>query len=274
MNKVRHDINEEIDLGKVIRTIWDSKFLIVITILFFAGVGYYYGIKQPIIYESKVTLRIPKKDLFGKYYNFFYFKENGQMSSPAKLYFKELHLLLVSRDNLNSFKKKNNYKSNLSFRGPALNTDQTVKVYTLTFQKPLDAKKFLNDYILYTSEISLNELKRKIEYNLQSQIIRYDEAIEIAENISEEFEYNSKEVNNSLPLYSRNIKVLNIERKHLNKKMESLKNIKVSYNPIFDSPTGGSSKGRSINSFVFYGVILGSFLSLFIVFIRYNLKRS
>ena len=60
-------LDDEIDLKKIIISLWKEKFLILIITLIFVVVGYFYGILKPKVYQTNFILRDAPDSEFGRY---------------------------------------------------------------------------------------------------------------------------------------------------------------------------------------------------------------
>jgi LPS O-antigen subunit length determinant protein (WzzB/FepE family) len=63
--------DDEIDLGEIIKTLWNEKILILSISFFFMVAGYVYGALQPKIYKTEITIREAPSSLFEAYQAFF-----------------------------------------------------------------------------------------------------------------------------------------------------------------------------------------------------------
>jgi LPS O-antigen subunit length determinant protein (WzzB/FepE family) len=288
--------SNEINLEESIKLIWKNKILVLfITIVF----GLLACLYKFILYEefrSNVSLKSPPSQLFISY-NFF--RNNEQYNYYDKFNY-DLDLNLLSKDNLDEFisqsKIKNEYYSKIKFfkfkkkysssLDEAQNLEEKKKIsyiansYFLIFPKEIQGDILLDNYIKFTKNKTLIELKKNIKEELEYSLLKYNAHLNIALdlNLMEPagfFGQPFKVENQDLSLFSRGTKVLSQEIILINKLYKKLDNNLFDYNHILEKP----SKPQIVESFgthvyLLLGLTIGFFLSLMIVFIKNIFKKE
>jgi LPS O-antigen subunit length determinant protein (WzzB/FepE family) len=281
--------SNEINLEESIKLIWKNKILVLfITIVF----GLLACLYKFILYEefrSKVSLKSPPTQLFSSYNAF-----NAQYNYYDRFNY-DLNLNLLSEDNLDEFisqsKIKNEYYSKIKFfkfkkkysssLEEAENLEEKKKVsYFLIFPKEIQGDILLDNYIKFTKNKTLIELKKNIKQELEYSLLKYNAHLNIALdlNLIEPagfFGQPFKVENQDLSLFSRGIKVLSQEIILINNLYKKLDDNLFDYDHILEKP----SKPRIAGSFgthvyLLLGLTIGFFLSLMIVFIKNIFKKE
>ena len=288
--------SNEINLEESIKLIWKNKILVLfITIVF----GLLACLYKFILYEefrSIVSLRSPPSLLFTSYNSF---RNNGQYNYYDKFNY-DLDLNLLSKDNLDEFisqsKIKNEYYSKIKFfkfknkysssLDEAQNLEEKKKIsyiassYFLIFPKEIQGDILLDNYIKFTKNKTLIELKKNIKEELEYSLLKYNAHLNIALdlNLIEPagfFGQPFKVENQDLSLFSRGTKVLSQEIILINNLYKKLDDNLFDYNHILEKP----SKPRIAESigthvYLLLGLTIGFFLSLMIVFIKNIFKKE
>lgn len=178
--------DDEINLSEIILYFWKQKFLILFFSLTFLVAGFIYGMLQPKIYETDVTLRNTPETLFFKYN--LYLQEKFEKSFD-----KELKLNLLSFDNLLEFIEKNNkineLKSSLKENNIDIRKYFEEKLilkknkYTFSFEKSFQGEDFLNDYVIFTKQKTEKIFKEQLITTINNKINYYKQNLKIAEKI-------------------------------------------------------------------------------------------
>ena len=118
--------DDEIDLGEIIKTLWNEKILILSISLVFVVMGYVYGALQPKIYKTEIILREASPSLFEAYRPFFSTRQQDiarQFNDDFKLNLSSIDILVqfveetnTINDLKNDLKEKNISPRNY-FRG-------------------------------------------------------------------------------------------------------------------------------------------------------------
>lgn len=290
--------SNEINLKEYIKLIWKDKILVLfITIVF----GLLACLYKFILYEefrSKISLKSPPPQLFSRFDNIS-FINGSQYTYYDKLNY-ELDLYLLSEDNFEEFfsqsKIKSEYYSKIKFfkfkkklsssLEEIQNFEEKKKIgyiassYYLIFPKEIQGDILLDNYIKFTKNKILFELKKNIKKELEATLIKYNAHLNIARdlNLIEPagfFGQPFKVENQDLSLFSRGTKVLDQEIILLNSIYKNLDNELFDYNHILEKP----SKPQIVGSFgthvyLLLGLTIGFFLSLMIVFIKNIFKKE
>ena len=301
----RSILDTEVDLRKILIQLWKEKILILFVCLAFMVVGYVYGIFQPKIYKTEIIIRYAPSSLFEPYRSFLNLakeqqkQQQQQQQGIATLFNNEFELNLLSLDNITQFVEKNNeigvFKSYLNkenidarkyfkerFKLVPNQKNNIANRYSLTFQKPLPGEQFLNGYIIFikqqTMEIFKQQLTQMIvnEINVHKQNLVFAEIINLENPILKSMNegntnYNSNE---SAPLFYKGTKVLSQKLVYLNQLLNQTKDLTLAYDPILEKASVPSLISTSNPSLTFaaIGFLLGVFLSLIIILISFVKK--
>lgn len=296
----RSILDTEVDLRKILIQLWKEKILILFVCLAFMVVGYVYGTFQPKIYKTEIIIRYAPSFLFEPYRSFLNLtKEQQQQQDIATLFNNEFKFNLLSLDNITQFVEKNNeigvFKSYLNkenidarkyfkerLKLVPNQENNIANRYSLTFQKPLPGEQFLNGYIIFikqqTMEIFKQQLTQMIvnEINVHKQNLVFAEIINLENPILKSMNegntnYNSNE---SAPLFYKGTKVLSQKLFYLNQLLNQTKDLTLAYDPILEKASVPSLISTSNPSLTFaaIGFLLGVFLSLIIILISFVKK--
>ena len=291
--------SDEINLSEIFLYLWKKKFLIISLSLTFLIAGFVYGLLQPKIYKTEVSLRATPESLFVKHN--LYLKKKFEI-----IFDRELKLNLLSLDNLIEFVEKNNQinefkatlkKKNIDVREYFKKKFSLEKnKYTLRFEKILPGEDFLNDYIIFTKQKTEAMFKEQLISILDSKINYYKQNLKIAEKINLQnpilksmIEANNGYViftteeadalttrNYSFPslakepatLFYDGTKVLSQKLIYLNELKNDVSNLRLNYNFFIDKSSPPYPVSKSILFFLIAGFLVGLSISLIIIFIR------
>ena len=286
----------EINLEESIKLIWKDKILVLFITIIFGLLACLYKFSLYEEFSSKVSLKSPPAQLF---INFNTFINNGQYDYYDKFNY-DLDLNLLSEDNLEEFisqsKIKNEYYSKIKFfklkkkysssLDETKNFEEKKKIsyipnsYSLIFPKEIQGDILLDNYIKFTKNKTLIELKKNIKEELEYSILKYNAHLNIALdlNLIEPagfFGQPFKVENQDLSLFSRGTKVLGQEIILLNTLYKKLDNDLFNYNHILEKPSKPKIVGSIVTHvYLLLGLTIGFFLSLMIVFIKNLLKKE
>ena len=288
---------DDIDLLELLRKIYKEKVLLIFVSLLFMVMGYVYGLLQPKIYKTTVLLREAPSYLFlnlrpGATKQSFF---NAQLFPLAKDFDNEFKIILSSSEYLTRFIEQNNktneFKLNYKNKNIEIKKNLKKKVeiklvlekdssfqYTVTYPEHLAVDQFLNDFIFFAKEETEALIKKQTEYYINNEIRKYKDNLEIAKKINLENlvpdRYYSYDSNEDFALFSRGTKVLSYQIADLNQRLIENKKLKLDYNPILgkESSTTLISKSPLVLGAIFF--VLGLFLSLMLIFIRFSLKNQ
>ena len=283
--------DDDIDLREIILTLWKEKYLILIITLVFTAAGYIYGTLQPKVYQTTITLRNAPVLMFKKYESFLSaFSSQQQQITVSSSYNQNLKLNLISLDNLvnfveqnkkidefKSYLKTNNIKTSAYFRGKFQQVADKKKLtdqYTLNFSIQLPGTEFLNDYIIFTKQVSVDEFKKQLKKIILNEIEIYDQNLKIAKKINLEnpilksFAEGNSVVNEPQALFYKGSKVLSQQKFYLEKKLKEIDNYTFNYNPILEQASNPTLATKSPSNFMVTAFALGLFFSFIVIFIR------
>ena len=297
MKKNNSYLEDEIDLREIIKTLWHEKILILSISLIFMIAGYVYGALQPKIYKTEIVLREVPSSLFLVYQPFFSSQQQQQPQQPQQPPLQDIarqlndnfKLNLSSLDTLVQFVEEtntiNDFKNhlkekNISARNyfkekfkPAIDKKIQNK-YSLTYLQPLAAEAFLNNYIIFTWQQSLNILKKQLTQIIINEINNHQQQLEIAKKINLEnpilqsMGEGQNIINEPQSLFYNGSKILTLKINYLNELLNKTKNLTLDYNPILEQASSGSLISKSPTFYAVAALFLGLFFSLMIVFIR------
>ena len=284
--------DDEIDLGEIIKTLWNEKILILSISFFFMVAGYVYGALQPKIYKTEITIReTPSSFLFEFYRPFFSTKQQG----AVKQFNDNFNLTLLSLDTLVQFVEEtntiNDFKNYLKekkisyrnyFKGkfePVVDNKNISNKFTLTYSQPLPGETFLNNYILFAAQQTMTIFKQQLTQIIINEINIHQYHLEIAKKFELEnpillsmadgrIVFNEPDA-----LFYKGTKVLTQKIIYLNKLLNEIKNLSIDYNPILDQASSGSLITKSPIIYALASLLSGLFFSLIIVFIRSTMQR-
>jgi LPS O-antigen subunit length determinant protein (WzzB/FepE family) len=290
---------DDIDLLEFLRKIYKEKVLLVSVSLLFMVIGYVYGFLQPKIYKTTVLLREAPPYLF--HFNLrpsaqpLQFSFNAQPFSLAKDFDKEFKIILSSSEYLSRFiaqnNKTNEFKLNHKNKNIEIkkNLKEKVKIilgqekdssfqYTVTYPEHLAVDQFLNDFISFAKEETEVLFKKQREHLINNEIRKYKDNLEIAKKINLEnptqYGYYSYDLHEDSALFNRGTKVLTYQIADLNLMLSESNTLKLHYNPILEKESSPTliSKSPLVLGAIFF--LLGLFLSLLLIFIRFLLKNQ
>jgi len=213
------------------------------------------------------------------------------------LFFNSLKAKLSSTDNLESFleqsKEFDNFKVFLKERNITVKqyftkdrfgtiTDKKQQVsneFFLNFNKELDGVTFLNNYVEFTKNKVINEVRNVLKIKLLVAIDKHDNAFEIANQIKLEVPIlksmtsGSSVVNEPSSLFYLGTQVLSQQSKYFKKLLLDLESDKLNFDVILDK----ASPARTIDNNLFrtwMGSVFGFFFSLVVIFFKFLLKKN
>jgi hypothetical protein len=155
-------------------------------------------------------------------------------------------------------------------------TEDKVIKFFLIFPKELDGVTFLEDYVKYTNNKTLNFFKKDIKISLEYQVLRLESALKIAKilNIENPILLSDKSDNQSPKLVNEpnsliffGSKVLSYNLNFIKDSLYDLENFQSNFDIIIDKPSKPISVVRN-SLYVLVGSTLGFILSLLIIFIK------
>jgi len=220
-NNNSYSVNDEIDLGALIRFLWKEKILILFISAICALLSYLYGSLQHQDFRTEITLKNPPPQLFDSYnfkletsssYNFKFDlnKESGNNNNndsnnhnvQLAQFVGDFNLNFLSLDNVESFlaqsKEFDNFKAFLKSRnstapeyfknkkfGQIEEKNKTIlNKYFLVTPKELDGVIFLNGYAEFIKKKTIIEFKENLKFKIKNSINVHNQALEIAKKIN------------------------------------------------------------------------------------------
>jgi LPS O-antigen subunit length determinant protein (WzzB/FepE family) len=152
--------------------------------------------------------------------------------------------------------------------------------YYLVFTKELDGNILFNNYVEFIKKKTVFELKKNLKLSIEIKIIDYQRALEKAKVLDLENpilisrKAGNQTVEEPVSLFYLGNKVLSQNIIHLKKMALQLENDQFNYNPILDKASQPKTISKSNINFVFYGIFLGIFFSILVIFLRHVLQNK
>jgi LPS O-antigen subunit length determinant protein (WzzB/FepE family) len=288
----------------IILFLFTTVFCVVVT----AGIGFFYS--QPKL-ETSIVLKDPPIDLFEFYKPYLSInpKKNTDKNSNSNLYFSDEQGLLIERyinnfftnfrsnDNLSSYIeiskeiqdykkliKKNNLDDNLILRSLKIEESKyrgkiLYNKFNFYYPDKLDGKVFLNNYVLYTKDKTLNEYSNTLKSIIINSLSLYEDQLKIAKKINLQQPILKQEytviINEPDVLFYRGAKVLEEQIDQHKKILLLLTNVKLDYNPVLDKALFESSSSPTLYIYMLCGFVFGVFLFFFVIYFRdFVLKKN
>jgi LPS O-antigen subunit length determinant protein (WzzB/FepE family) len=253
--------------------------------------AYFYALLKSPKLETVITLKNPPKQIFEPY-NLFDIDNNN--NKIFEQFISDFKLNLLSLDNLENFieesREFDNFKGYLKSRNISVkqyfsdNKFSEVKEkniiipnkYFLNHLKELDGDIFLNKYVEFIKKKTIVEIKNNLKLTLLNTINNHQEALEIAKKIQLENPIikttnHQYQVTEPKALFYKGTKVISENLNYLNKRMIKLENDQFNYNIILQKALTLKNP-TSLPLYFVLGLILGSFLSLIIIYLKNILK--
>ena len=274
--------DHEIDLKELILTIWKEKYLILIFSLIFSVLGYIYGTHQSKVFQATATLREAPEYVFERFQP--YQLENQNQSLSSKNFNKEFKYKLQSLSNIIKFveqnEKLNEFKSFINKSG--INIDSYFKgksrikyikeedtfIYTLNFSKPLPGPQFLNDYIIFTFQMTSDFIKKEQIKNITYKIKTLKPYIENAKTQLENLSGRSDALNESYMFFLKNYDYFSQELISLEGRLSEMKDFSIDYNPIVSKSSAVKQISKSNFYFMTVGFVIGLIFLILTLIIR------
>ena len=292
-------IDDEIDLRDLIRKLWKEKILILFISIIFGLLGCFYQLLKPDEFISEITLKNPPTQIFEPYniYNITLNNNNknnnNNNNNIAEQFISNFKLNFLSLDNLQSFVEESrefdNFKRHLKLRNISAKEYFVDKIgvvkekniiipnkYFLNHTKELDGAIFLNKYVEFINKKTIVELKNVLKLTILNNINIHSEALEIAKKIQLENPFikvtsQHQAVIEPEALFYKGSKVLSETLYYFNKKLIKLENDQFNYNTISEKALTLKNP-KSLPLYFVFGLILGLFLSLAIIYLKITLK--
>jgi LPS O-antigen subunit length determinant protein (WzzB/FepE family) len=290
--------DDEKDLRDLIKKLWKEKILILSISIICGLLGYFYALLKPQVFETEIIFKKLPAQIFEPYnlYNNNNSNNNNNNNNNIDVQFiSDFKLNFLSLDNLQSFieesREFDNFKRYLKIRNISAKEYFRNKIgevkdkniilsnkYFLNHTKELDGAIFLNKYVEFTKKKTIVEFKNVLKLSFLNAIDNHQVALNIAKKIQLENPIintmgQQQLFNESENLFYKGTKVLAENLIYLNKKIIKLENDQFNYNIILQEPLILKKKVSMSSSLHFvFGLILGLFLSLGIIFFKSILK--
>jgi LPS O-antigen subunit length determinant protein (WzzB/FepE family) len=281
--------DDEIDFLIFLNLLWKQKFFILFFSLIFAALGFFYSLssnyflKKNKVSETTFYLRDAPAYLFTKYKYFLKLNESLAISfnNEFKSNLENLDILLEFYSQYN----KNNFSNReIFYIEKVKNQKEVVKnqQYKLIHKTKDDQKEFLKDYIFFIKHETEKNLKEKIKVEIENIINLNTLKLQIAEKIF----LNKPFINTNgfMTFYESNdfflkgSEMLYIEIEYYRNLLKENDQLKLDYNPILVDPKlslyNQNSLTKSPVYHVSFGMFLGFFLSIFIIYFKIMTKNN
>ena len=286
--------DDEIDLGNIIKSLWKEKILILSISIICGLLSYFYALSKPTELRVEITLKNPPTQIFEPYNLFNVNNNNNNNNNIAGQFISDFKLNLLSLDNVENFIKESrefdNFKGYLKSRNISVEQhfidykfgevkEKNIIIlnkYSLNHSKELDGAIFLNKYVEFIKKKTIVEFKNNLKLTLLNTINNHQEALEIAKKIQLENPIikttnQGQVVNEPEALFYKGTKVISENLNYLNKRLIKLENDQFNYNIISQKAL---TLKNPINLPLYFalGLILGSLLSLIIIYLKNIIK--
>ena len=300
-------VDDEIDLGVLIKSLWREKILILSISIICALTGYLYASYQPQEFKSEIKLKNPPSQLFEPY--IFYNNNNNNnininnninninnSSNITAQFISDFKLNFLSLDNLQSFTEESrefdNFKGYLKSRNTSAKKYFANKIdevkeknlvipdkYFLVFTKELDGDNFLINYAEFTKKKTLFEIKKILKLSIENKISKLDNSLQNAKliNLENPIVTSGNQINikdEPGETFYKGSKILSQEIIQSKRLLIKLENDQFDFEIISDKPLKSLFKEMSNLLYTVIGLTIGLFLSLGIIFFKDILKTN
>jgi LPS O-antigen subunit length determinant protein (WzzB/FepE family) len=296
-------IDDEIDMGDLIKSLWREKILILSVSIICGLAGYLYAFFQPQKFKTEIILNNPPPQLFEPYNDIFNNKNknmnnnnNNYNGNITEQFNSDFRLNFLSLDNLQSFTEesrefdsfKEYLKSrNISAKKYFVNKINEVKEkklistnkYFLVFTKELDGDIFLNNYAQFIKKKTISNIKKNFQLSIENKITKLENALENAKLINLENPIlrslnQNQVINEPEDLFYKGSKILSQEIIFLKRLLIKLENDQFNFDFISEKPLNSLIKEISNLGYFTIGLMLGLFLSLVIIYFKLILRNN
>ena len=298
---------DDIDVAEVIKWLWKEKNIILsISLIFFVS-AYIYIYSLPKKYQTVIVLREIPQTLFSKFDNVIKLQQQQQQQQQnnfSLLLDKNFNEQLNSMSNLDKFynqkknksfddylKKKNisakdyfyNRGSNSNFGNLKEIRNKIIKnKYYLNFPEELKGGQFLNEYVIFTFQNSLQHIKNEMLLQITDKKSYFDQILKVSKklNLKESFLRENPPIqklseDDIAKILSNRPEVIQFQINYLEKLMIEVNNLNLKFDPILDK----ASRPVRINaqSPLKYGILfsmVGFIFSLIYLAIRKIIKNT
>jgi LPS O-antigen subunit length determinant protein (WzzB/FepE family) len=293
--------DNEIDLSEIIKLLWKEKILILSISIICGLLGYFYAFLKPQEFVTEIKLKNPPIQIF-EHYNLFnnnsnFYNNNNNNNNNNNLaaqFISDYKLNFLSLDNLDRFLEKNrefdNFKEHLNLKNISVKyyfsgekfgevKEKNIIIpnkYFLVHTKELDGGTFFNNYAEFIKKITITEFKHNLKLTLLNTIIIYEEALVISKKIQLENPIikslgQEQVLTEPEALFYKGSKVLSENLINLNNRLIKLENDQINFDIILQNSLT-SKTTKNLPLYFVFGLILGLFLSLAIIYLKNILK--
>ena len=287
-------VDDEIDLADFIKSLWRGKILILTISIICGLAGYLYASFQPQMFKTEIQLKNPPPQLFESYS--LIFNNNNNSKTLAAQFISDYKLNFFSLDNLQSFveesRELDDFKAYLKSRNFSVKKYFANKIsevreknliipnkYSLVFTKEINGDIFLNNYVQFIKKKTVLEIKEFLKTLIESRIILYEVSLEKAKLINLEnpvlmpMDSKYQVVNEPDELFYKGSKIISLEIISLKRLLTKLEKDQFNFAIVSDKAFKSPVETMSNLSHILYGLMLGIFLSLGIIFFKSILKK-
>ena len=275
--------DDEIDLLTLLKLLWEKKTFILCFSLISFALGFFYFLGSTKFFkgskvETTIFLREALPYLFDKYKEF-------SKRNLASSFNNEFIINFEDPSNLSEFYsqfKKNNFSEKedkvFYIKKKKVNEKSGVFInseYNLIHEVNYDPSKFIDDYIFFIKNKTEKYFKEALKIEIENLISVYTHNLQIAEKISLKepiarqpafFIYSGNEI------FYKGTEVLSLEIQYYKNVLQAVDQLKLDYKPlIMVSKLNPTNQNISTNTPVYYGffgMVLGFFLSIFIIYLK------
>ena len=299
-----HLVDDEIDLGDIIKSLWREKVLILFISIICGLASYLYASFQPQEFKAEITLRDPPPQLFEVYALIFNNNNNNNNNNNiiinnkiAEQFISDFKLNLLSSDSLQGFVEESsefdNFKRYLKSRNISAKKYLENKItevkeknlivpnkYFFVFTKELDGDIFLNNYVQFIKKKTIFEIKKILKLSIENKITLYENSLEKAELINladpilRSMNQTNQVVNEPNDLFYKGSKILSQEITYLKRLLIKLENDQFNYEIISNKSLNSPVKKMLNLKYFAIGLMFGLLLSLGIIFFKTILKNN
>ena len=291
-------VENEIDLRKLIKIFWQNKFLFLIISISCTLVVFLIVINSPKYYKAEIVIKDPPMELFYKYdvflpKNLQTLHINGRLvdNSYFSIFNNEFNKNLLSTDNLENFINQNgrydNFKAllksknispsdyfyNKNFGNSNIKSEKNKSGFFVILNNEKEADDFLLEYINFSKNITIANLKKEIVNHLLYKIYIYEENLNLAKSINLE---KSLMIipNQDESSFLNGTMILSLQIKFYKKKLKELENESFHYDLTSAEKKSKLFSKRPIFLDFLVGLVFGFILFTIIIFSKNILKKN
>ena len=276
---------DKINSYQLLKIFKKEKILILAVSSLIAILFFVYGLTIPKQFIISTNLQTISKYTFYKYHNIIInlSKKNfqGSTSISSLDVFEEYNSLfeknLKSKKNLISFLKLQkeipkftDKELNKYFDSKFTRIDKNNNIFYLIYPKSVDGKLLLNNYIIYVTKFTKDNIISTLNLLVLVEIEKYEQDLQISNEI---IKLNTN-LNNNFQSFNLNVDRIEspevLEKKIFNLKqtLKTLNNDKMDILFSYHGTINEVPLNKSNYYYIFLGLIVGFFLSFFIIFVR------